>query len=104
MIQRQKNTIRKKGGEFALDHGITKMLDGRADPRDVEKKLGRVTGAVRLSKIESLKNGSAELENPVLNTESDLFNIEDSSSAENVSKGTTVISLTNKKRRFKQQA
>ncbi|TOJ27820.1 hypothetical protein CGI42_27895, partial [Vibrio parahaemolyticus] len=38
-----------------------------------------------------------ELENPVLNTESDLFNIEDSSSAENVSKGTTVISLTNKK-------
>ncbi|MCX8796211.1 GspE/PulE family protein [Vibrio parahaemolyticus] len=92
-----KEHYKKKGGEFALDHGITKMLDGRADPRDVEKKLGRVTGAVRLSKIESLKNGSAELENPVLNTESDLFNIEDSSSAENVSKGTTVISLTNKK-------
>lgn len=37
----------KNGGVLALDHGILKMLRGITDPRDVEKKLGRITNSNR---------------------------------------------------------
>ncbi|WP_415912603.1 GspE/PulE family protein [Neptuniibacter sp. QD37_11] len=41
-----KKHFQKNGGRTALDHGIHKMLQGVADPKDVETKLGLLTAEI----------------------------------------------------------
>jgi type II secretory ATPase GspE/PulE/Tfp pilus assembly ATPase PilB-like protein len=34
--------FKSSGGKLIIDHAIDKMIEGKADPRDVEKKVGRI--------------------------------------------------------------
>ncbi|MFS1429575.1 GspE/PulE family protein [Vibrio splendidus] len=88
-----KEYYKSKGGEFALDHGINKMLEGKADPRDVEKKLGRVNGAVRLPRIQALKLIESGDSTPSVELESELFAFDDSKNNEEKGNQSVVIKL-----------